>query len=290
MFGLATAGREKVVVGGKRIVPAPDDVGKVRTGRFRIVPHLLDTAFQTFHHAGGKRVANLKVHLRGKRHLTRDFRDTAGTETGFREIFSALQTDTAAGIKVCLVTLDINVVRRALVHGNVDGVLRVVLVHRSQVFLLGKRVVFVRHADIPEDIPVTGFRYEVSTGKLRVVVIRPDGDDLELAGVTVEVHLEIVGAVLFLAKAGKFAPFLEGYAFHLAGKFVGVGIEVQRVIPEIPDHERVAVLIRHLRAAYRGHGTHATGIDIRKGVLLVVVVDAVLFRVHIHIFGTVRKL
>ena len=290
MFGLATPGREKVVVGGKRIVPAPDDVGKVRTGRFGIIPHLLDTALQAFHHAGGKRVTDFEVHLRGKRHLTRDFCDTAGTETRFREIFSALQTDTAAGIKVYLVTLDIHVVRRALVHGNVDGVLRVVFVHRRQVFLLGKRVVFVRHADIPEDIPVTGFRYEVSTGKLRVVVIRPDGDDLELAGVTVEVHLEIVGAVLFLAKAGKFAPFLEGDAFHLAGKFVGVGIEVQRVIPEIPDHERVAVLIRHLRTAHRGHGTHATRIDIGESVLLVVMVDAVLFRVHIHIFGTVRKL
>ena len=181
-------------------------------------------------------------------------------------------------------------VRRALVHGNVDGVLRVVPVHRRQVFLLGKRVVFVRHADIPEDIPVTRFRDKAVTGKLRVVIIRPDGDDLELAGVTVEVHLEIVGAVLFLAKTGKFATFLEGDTFHLAGKFVSVGIEVQRVIPEIPDHERVAVLIRHLRAAYRGHGTHAAGIDIREGVLLVVVVDAVLVRVHIHIFGTVGKL
>ena len=290
MLGLATAGRKKVVVGGKRVIPAPYDVGKVRTGRFGIIPHLLDTALQAFHHAGGKRVTDFEVHLRGKRHLTRDFRDTAGTETGFREIFHALQTYTAAGIKVCLATLDIHVVRRPLVHGNINGVLRVVFVHRRQVFLLSKRVVFVRHTDIPEDIFVTGFRYEIPAGKLCVIVIRPDRDDLKLARVAVEVHFEIVGAVLFLSKAGKFAPFLEGDAFHLAGKFISVGVEVQRVIPEIPDGEFIPVLIRHLRAAYRGHGTHATGIDIRKGVLLVVMVDTVLFRVHIHIFGTVRKL
>ena len=60
---LASSGREKVVVGGKRVIPAPYDVRKVRAGRSGIIPHLLDTPLQAFHHAGGKRVTDFKVHL-----------------------------------------------------------------------------------------------------------------------------------------------------------------------------------------------------------------------------------
>ena len=60
---LASSGREKVVVGGKRVIPAPYDVRKVRAGRSGIIPHLLDTPLQAFHHAGGKRVTDFKIHL-----------------------------------------------------------------------------------------------------------------------------------------------------------------------------------------------------------------------------------
>ena len=249
---LAPPGREKVVVGGKCIVPAPDNVRKVRAGHggLRIAAHLVDAVRQAFHHARGKRVADLKVHLRGKRHLTCDFSDTAAAETRFREILLTFQPHAAAGVKVYPASLDIHVVRRTLVHGDVDGVLRVVRVDGRQVFLLGKRVVLVGHTDVPEDIFVTGFRYEVPAGKLHVVVIRPDGDDLELPGVTVKVHLEIVGAVLLLAKAGQFAAFLERDAFHLFAKLVIVGVEVQRVVPEIPDGEFIPVLARCFLAAH----------------------------------------
>ena len=291
-LGLAPPSREKVVVGGKCIVPAPDNVRKVRAGHggLRIAAHLVDAVRQAFHHARGKRVADLKVHLRGKRHLTRDFSDTAAAETRFREILLTFQPHAAAGVKVYSTSLDIHVVRRALVHGDVDGVLRIVRVDGRQVFLLGKRVVLVGHADVPEDIFVTGFRYEVPAGKLHVVVIRPNGDDLELPGVAVVIHLEIVGAVLLLAKAGQFAAFLERDAFHLSAKLVVVGVEVQRVVPEIVYREGGPVLARRLLAAHRGDCTDAPGVDIREGVLLVVVVDAVLLHIHVHVFRAAGKL
>ncbi|MBT0708821.1 hypothetical protein INE91_02649 [Phocaeicola vulgatus] len=181
-------------------------------------------------------------------------------------------------------------VRRALVHRDVHGVLRIILVHRRQELLLGQAVVLVRHADVPEDIAVAGLRYQAAARKLRVVGVRPDGDDLELARVAVEVHLEIIGAVLLLSKSGQLAALLEGDAFHLPRQLVSVGIERQRVVPEIVYRERIAVLARHLTAAHGAYRTHTTGVDAREGVRLVVVVNTVFVRIHVHVFRAAGKL
>lgn len=97
----------------------------------------------------------------------------------------------------------------SLEHGYVERVVGIVFVDGGQQFLLGKPVIFIRHAKIPQYIFVAGFWHECAAGQLHVVVIRPYRYYLEFPGVGVVVHLEIVGAVLFVAESGKFAPFLE---------------------------------------------------------------------------------
>ncbi|WP_418430370.1 hypothetical protein [Barnesiella intestinihominis] len=105
---------------------------------------------------------------------------------------------------------DIDVVGRRLVTTHIDGVLLVVPVDRLLELLFGQRVILVGHADIPQDILIAGLGRQGVVGELRVVVIRPDGDDLELPGLTVVIDLEVIGVVGFFSESGQFRAFLKG--------------------------------------------------------------------------------
>ena len=177
-------------------------------------------------------------------------------------------------------------VGRGLVNGKILPAFGIELFHRRKKLLLGKRVIFVRHTDIPENITVTGFRNKFAAGELRVIIIGPYRNNLELTGGTVEIHLEIV--VLTLPQSGK-VTVLERYTFGLVGQLVIVRIEIQAVVPEIIDRERVAVVIFHIFAAHTADSPDPAGINAAEGVLLVTVIDAVLLRMYLDILPAPRK-
>ena len=91
--------------------------------------------------------------------------------------------------------------------------------------------------------------------------------------------------VVIGTEPGKLAV-LERDALGLAGQLVFVGIEVQRVVPEVVDGERVAVIVLDILAAHTAHLTGASWIDVAERVFLVVVIDAVLVCVQFHILAT----
>ena len=231
-------------------------------------------------------IADLDVHLPGLVHLPGNFRDTAAAITGFGEILLAFKSHTAAYGQGNTVLLNPHMVSRGLVNGKILPVFGIELFHRRKKLLLGKRVIFVRHTDIPENITVTGFRDKFAAGELRVIIIGPYRNNLELTGGTVEIHLEIV--VLTLPQSGK-VTVLERYTFGLVGQLVIVRIEVQAVVPEIIDRERVAVVIFHIFAAHTADSPDPAGINAAEGVLLVTVIDAVLLRMYLDILPAPRK-
>lgn len=157
-------------------------------------------------------IADLDVHLPGLVHLPGNFRDTAAAITGFGEILLAFKSHTAAYGQGNTVLLNPHMVGRGLVNGKILPAFGIELFHRRKKLLLGKRVIFVRHTDIPENITVTGFRDKFAAGELRVIIIGPYRNNLELTGGTVEIHLEIV--VLTLPQSGK-VTVLERYTFGL---------------------------------------------------------------------------
>ena len=283
--------REHVVVSRIGVVPAPYQVGKTpRRCRLHIVLRVGDAVVDSLHRAGAHRVAYLHVHLRGQVHLPGYLGDAAAPVSRFRKVLPALQPYPTAHIQVDAVFLYIYVVGRPLVAARVHGVFLVVAVYRLPELLLGQRVVFVRHPNVPKDVLVARLRAKGVVGKLGAVVIRPYRDQLELVGVAVVVGLEKVGAVLLVAQSGQFAPFLEGDALHLFGYLITVRVESQAVVLEIEYLEGVAFLVGHFLAAHRTHRTDTLGIDVRKGVRLVMVPYAIFLHVHVHMLHAAGKL
>ena len=113
------------------------------------------------------------------------------------------------------------------------------------------------------------------------VIVRPNGYDFKLKGLTVEVHFKLT-PVQF--------PVLESDLFDKPRYLIGIGVKVQSGILEIIDGERVPVLIGHFLAAYTAYGTDTFRIYMGECILLVVVDDSVLVRIHINILDTVRQL
>ena len=62
-------------------------------------------------------------------------------------------------------------------------------------------------------------------GELRVVIIRPNGDNLKLSGIAVEVDLKEVSAVILISESGEFAALLKRYPLDKTANFVIVGVE-----------------------------------------------------------------
>ena len=82
---------------------------------------------------------------------------------------------------------------------------------------------------------------------------------------------------------------LERDALGLPSQFIVVGIEVQRVVLEIVDGERVAVIVLDILAAHAAHLAGAPWINAAERVFLVVVIDAVLVGVQFHILTATRQ-
>ena len=282
---------EHVVVGGQGVVPAPDQVGeRARHGLPHIVLDGGDVVVDGRHRPGTRGVADFQIHLRGKIHLPRDFGNAAASKPGVRKIFVTFEPHPSPHIEVDGMLLDIDMVGRRLVAAHVDGVLLVILVNGLLEFLFGQRIVFVRHADIPQDILVAGLGRQGVVGKLRVVVIGPDGDDLELPGVAVVVDLEVIGAVGFFSEPGQFRTFLKGYPFDLPGQFVIVRVEIEAFVLEIPDCKGVALLILRLFLPYAAHRADTLGVNAGESLGFVVVPYAVLVDVHIDVFHAAGQL
>ena len=282
---LAPSCREQVVVSRLRIVPRAYDVGQGHAlcPGLGIVLQLSDAVVHLVKRACLQGVADFQVHLAWQVHLARYLGDTALPVAVFREILVAYKPDTPADMEHGFVLLHPHMVGRGLIDADVLPVLGIVLLHGIQELLLRYRVVLVGHTHVPKDIVVPYFGHELSTRQLGVIVIRPDGDYLELTRLAVEVHLEIV--VIIGTESGKLAV-LERDALGLTGQLVFVGIEVQRVVPEVVDGERVAVIVLDILAAHTAHLTGASWIDTAERVLLVVVIDAVLISVQFHILTT----
>ena len=281
---LAPSCGENVVVGRLRVVPRAYDVGQGHAlcPGLSIVLQLSDAVVHLVKRACLQGVADFKVHLAWQVRLARYLGDTALPVAVLREILVAHKPDTPADMEHGIVLLHPHMVGRSLIDADVLPVLGIVLLHRIQELLLRYRVVLVGHAHVPQDIVVAHFGHELSSGQLGVVVIRPDGDYLELACLAVEVHLEIV--VVIGTEPGKITV-LERDALGLACQFIVVGIEVQRVVPEVVDSERVAVIVLDILAAHTAHLTGASWIDAAERVFLVVVIDAVLVGVQFHILA-----
>ena len=158
---------------------------------------------------------------------------------------------------------------------TVQGVLPVVLLNRGTEFFLRQPVVLVRHADVPQDILVPGFRHQRAAGQLRIVVVRPYRDDFKLLRLAVIVHLEVM--VIVGTQPGKLAALLKGYMFHQSPNLIVVGVESQVIVLEVVNRKGLAVLVLDLFRAHAGHDTDTPGIDVRKGLLLIVVDDTVPF-------------
>ncbi|WP_410083241.1 hypothetical protein [Barnesiella intestinihominis] len=185
---------------------------------------------------------------------------------------------------------DVDMVGRRLVTTHIDGVLLVIFIDGLLEFLLGQRIVFVRHADIPKDILVACLGRQGVVGKLRVVVIGPDGDDLELPGVAVVVDLEVIGAVGFFSEPGQFRTFLKGYPFDLPGQLVIVRVEIEGVVFKIEYRKGVALLVLRLFLPHRAHRTDTLGVNAGESLGFVVVPYAVLVDIHIDVFHAAGQL
>ena len=177
-------------------------------------------------------------------------------------------------------------VSRGLVDADVLPVFPVVLVYGIAELLFGRRVILVGHADIPDYITVAHLRDKRVTRKLHAVIIRPDGHNLKLTGVAVEIDIEIVSVIL--AEPCKLTV-LERYALDRSGKFITVRVEIQGSVTEIIYRVGFTVLVLHLLAAHAAYRTHTPGIDTAEGIAFVAVEYAVLVNAHLDKLLPARK-
>ena len=282
---------EDVVVGRQGVVPTPYEVReRARRGLPHIILHGGDVAVDGCHRTGARGIADFEVHLRGEIHLPGNFGDAAAAKTCFREILVALQPHPAPHIEVDGMIFDIDMVGRCLVAAHVDGVLLVVPIDCLLELLLGHRVILFRHSYVPQDIFIIFLWAQCVVGQLGVVVIRPNGDELELLGIAVIIHLKIVGTIGLVAQTGQFRSLLERHTLHLVGQLVIVGVKIEGVVLEIPDCKGIALFVFRLFLAHRAYDADAPGIDVGKGFGLVVVPHAVLLDIHIDVLHATRQL
>ena len=206
-------------------VPAADNVGDIDTADkpSGIVLRVRNGTVYPGHRTRREGVADLEVHLPRLIDLPDDFRNTARPVAFPGEILAALQPYAPADEEFRAGLLDPYMVSRCLVPAHVQGVLPVVLVNCGTEFFLRQSVVLVRHADVPQDILVPGFRHQRAAGQLCIVIVRPYRDDFKLLRLAVIVHLEVM--VIVGAQSGKLAALLEGHMLHQSPNLIVVGVE-----------------------------------------------------------------
>lgn len=137
--------------------------------------------------------------------------------------------------------IDNRKIRRCLEHGYIFTAVGHKGIYRSFEFLFGRRIITVRHTDIPEHVFVPGSRDQRFRRQLHIVVVGPLGDDLEFLLFRVVIHFELPSAKL---------SGLKGHPFDEAAYFVLIGIERNVGIGEIPDRKRRAVIACALFGPY----------------------------------------
>ena len=129
----------------------------------------------------------------------------------------------------------------AFVDADVLPVLRIILVNSRAELFFCKRVIFIWHSDVPENVMVALFGNKIATRQLRVIIVWPYRDNFKLTCLAVEIHLKVM--IISRSKTCEFT-ILEGNTLYLIGKLVFIWVEIERVILEVIDDERIAVIIR----------------------------------------------
>ena len=122
------------------------------------MPHFAQLFVDLLEHAFTQHVAHLDVHLRGVLHALRDRSDAARPITRTGEVFVALQPHAPTDVERKAPPGDFDIIRAALVDVAILIVFTQVFVHGLGELLLGKGVVLLRHADIPQDVFVADLR------------------------------------------------------------------------------------------------------------------------------------
>ena len=85
------------------------------------------------------------------------------------------------------------------------------------------------------------FGNKIATRQLRVIIVWPYRDNFKLTCLAVEIHLKVM--IIIRSKTCEFTV-LEGNTLYLIGKLIFIWVEIERVILEVIDDERIAVIIR----------------------------------------------
>ena len=272
--------REEIEVGRRRILPAANDIRQITRRDAGIVAHLLDIVLDSRQGARRENVADLEVVLCRNVQILGKAHDPAVTITALRKISRALQPDALADVESQAARSDVDVVGRNLVDTPVLAMLEHVRFDGLGELLFGQRIVFVRHTEVPKNILIAGLRHQKPARQLRFIFIRPLGDDLELAALRVEVHLEFAAVQL---------SALERYLLDQTTDFIGVRVERQLLVLEVVDRKRIAVLAGRVLAADRADLADSARIDTRKCLPLVVLDDSQM-GILLHVLCTAGQL
>ncbi len=120
------------------------------------------------------------------------------------KVFLALKTNTATDGQLDIMS-SIHTWSVGAYIRYVEVVVGIVFVDRCQKFLLGKRIILIRHTSSTGYIYLS-LRNELVAGELHIIVIRPYRDDFKLTGLAVEIHFEEVCAVFFLPSPASSLP------------------------------------------------------------------------------------
>ena len=179
-----------------------------------------------------------------------------------------------------------NMVGLAFVDADVLPVFSIILVNSRAELFFCKRVIFIWHSDVPKNVMVALFGDKIATRQLRVIIVWPYCDNFKLTCLAVEIHLKVM--VIIRSKTCEFT-ILEGNTLYLIGKLVFIWVEIERVILEVVDDERIAVIIRLSLRAHTANHTQTAWIYVRKGILLIMVIYAVFLSMKFDVFQATRQ-
>ena len=219
-----------------RLLPRADQIGVLRRDEFHGMPNGFDVVFDARDKPRGPHGADLDAHFVGIENRTRNANDAAVVVTRLGKVLFAEQPHPLPGAQHEPSLLDIDVVERRLVYAHVASCFRGELLGGLQELLFRQGIVFVRHADIPQDVFISGFGFEQSARQLRIVVIGPLRDDFEHACVPVGVVVD------FEFASCEFAG-LKRYALYETRDLIVVRVERQRSVVETIDVVGVALVV-----------------------------------------------
>ena len=188
-----------------------------------ILPYTIYGIIDLRQRSGAHGVTDLQLHLGRQIQTPCDLHDAAVPVARTGEVLAAHQLHQAANVDVAsLISLYPYVVCRTSVNGVVHEVRLIIAAYGCRQFLFGSGNICLRHADVPRNVRITGFRFQ--SGSWQLLSVGPYIDDLKLPRCTIIVCLKIV--IVCLAETLKIAR-LERYAYLLVRQQEIIGIERQ---------------------------------------------------------------